>query len=187
MLRTVLILALAGLSANVAFANPIAVRPAAQQPTSATPGLAVRYAYPGDVRSLAQAERERNQAEPGPPLQGFDYPDTFRGQPALTSERSTRVVAFFEGYMLFDQVGVHRLQFHNNDGLRVAIGGETVYVYDGRHPCESNGWVEIDVPEVGWYPVSGTFFQRMETSCLMLRMEEPDGTRRWTDVSITRH
>ncbi|MEM9010756.1 MAG: hypothetical protein AAGE18_05975 [Pseudomonadota bacterium] len=172
-----------------AWAQAIVLSPAQPQPNEASlsPGLAVSYAYPGDVRSLADAERNRSRAVPGPALVGLDYVDTARGVNALTSDRSEKVVAFIRGYMRFDSAGEYRLEFHSNDGLRVEIGGAEVYRSDYRHPCETEGWETVSIPEPGWYPLEATFFQRLQTSCLMLRWEDPDGNRAWTSNTVFAH
>lgn len=173
------------LVAAPAAAQPVALTPASPQPTNVLPGLNVSYAYPSDVKSLAQARYSlRNGGSRGEPLIGLDYPDNEPNQPTLTSPASTHVAARITGYLRFDAAGVHRLEFHNNDGFEIAIGGQHVYRYDGRHLCGTNGWVEVSVPEPGWYPIEATFFQRLNTSCLMLRWETPGGGRAWAPPSV---
>ena len=170
--------------ASAAEAAQFRLIPAAPQPEALEPGLAVRYAYPADVKSLGDARNYiRRGAEPGEPLAGLDYPDTRIGEKALTSRRAEFVAAEIKGYIRFDAPGTWRLEFHSNDGLEVNLGGQRLYVHDGRHPCETQGWVAVEVPAAGWYPLEAGWFQRLNTSCLMLRVEGPDGTRRWTNVS----
>ncbi|MEO0682617.1 MAG: hypothetical protein AAF192_19625, partial [Pseudomonadota bacterium] len=175
----------AGVSAMGWAAAAPASAAAASRAAAPQPGLNVAYAYPPDVKSLDQARRALAKgASRGAPLIGLDYPDTEPGEPALTSPAATLVAARIDGYMRFDAAGTHRLEFHNNDGFEIAIGGAPVYRHDGRHPCETGGWVEVSVPEPGWYAVEATFFQRHNTSCLMLRWETPDGARAWAPPSI---
>lgn len=160
--------------------------PAAPQPSAAalTQGLAVRYAYPPDVKSLGHAAAAlRKDAAAGPPLAGLDYPDTNPGQPALTSRKAEFVAAEITGYLHFDAPGLWRLEFHSNDGLDVTLGQLRIYTRDGRAPCDTGGWVEVTIPEPGWYPLHATFFQRLGTSCLMLRRESPSGVRSWTSAA----
>ena len=127
------------LPASAAFAQgAIALTPADPQPDASAikPGLSVIYAYPGDVKSLHQAESWRDyDTKPGPPLIGFDYPDTLPEEKALTSDSVHYVVAFIDGFIRFDKPGAYQLEFHSNDGLRVKISGQQVFEYDGRHPC----------------------------------------------------
>lgn len=166
-----------------AAAAQIALKPASPQPAAdaLSPGLAVDYAYPGDIRFLGQADTAlRREGEAGPPIVGLDYPDGGEGAPVLTSERTLRVAAAIRGYLRFDQAGTWRLEVHSNDGIDLAIGGAKVDKFDGRRRCESNGWIEVEVPEPGWYPVRAIYFQRLGTSCLMMRWEKPDGMRQWT-------
>jgi hypothetical protein len=178
------------LGATAAFAGPTALTPANPQPDEAAlqPGLAVKYAYPAEVRSLDQAESWLSYGtEDGPPLVGFDYIDTAPGENALTSNRAEYVVAAISGFMRFDKPGVQRLEFQSNDGLRVRIGGAHVYTYDGRHPCETSGWVEVNAPAAGWYPLEALFFQRLNTSCLLLQWEPPGEATEWTPNSVFAH
>jgi len=155
--------------ASSASADPIKLTPADPQPAAdaLAEGLAVSYAYPPEIKTLRNADFYAKKAEPGEPLIGFDYPDTLKGENVMTAERSTRVVAVISGFLKFDDPGVYELDFTSNDGLKVTIGGEEVSRYDGRHPCENAGAVEVEVPTAGWYPVDATYFQRLGTSCLL--------------------
>lgn len=183
-------LAAALLAGAAALAGPPVLAPADPQPDPAKlkPGLAVEYAYPADVKSLDQAQSWRQYGvEQGPPLIGFDYIDTAPGENSLTSKRAEYVVAFISGFMRFDSAGVHKLEFQSNDGLDVEIGGQRVYRYDGRHPCETGGWVEVEVPAPGWYPLKALFFQRMNTSCLLLQWAPPGAELDWTPNEVFAH
>lgn len=178
------------LGAAAAFAGPTALTPASPQPDAAAlkPGLGVVYAYPPEVRTLDQAKSWLPYGtEPGPPLIGFDYIDTAPGENALTSNRAEYVVASITGFIRFDKPGTYRLEFQSNDGLDVFIGGAHVYRYDGRHPCESSGWVEVSAPEAGWYPLEALFFQRLNTSCLLMQWEPPGEATEWTPNDAFAH
>lgn len=180
----------AGLGPVVRAAEPRALAPASPQPEAARlrPGLAVTYAYPADVQWLSDAEGAlRFGTEAGPPLVGFDYVDTAPGEKALTSRRAEQVAARIEGYVRFDRAGVWRLGFRSNDGLKVALGGEQVYVHDGRHGCESKGWEAVRVPEPGWYRLEAVWFQRLQTSCLLLEWQDPDGRKAWAPNEAFAH
>ncbi|MFO7856164.1 MAG: hypothetical protein R6V44_13295 [Paracoccaceae bacterium] len=174
------------LATAAAAAAQMPVRPALPQPSASElePGLAVRYAFPAEVRFLGHAVAAlRRDGEPGRPLVGLDYPDQGLGQPTLTSGRAEFVAAEIKGFVKFDQAGTWRLEIHSNDGVSVDIGGVAIDSFDGRRTCDTNGWIEIEAPEAGWYPVEVLFFQRFNSSCLMMRWEKPDGTREWTPQS----
>lgn len=179
--------ALAALAAAVGpAAAQIPLRPAAPQPDEASlkPGLAVRYAFPADLRWLGSAITAlRDSGRPGQPLVGLDYPDKGLGQPTLTSSKAEFVAAEIKGFVRFDQAGVWQLEVHSNDGVALEIGGAAVDRFDGRRTCETNGWISVNVPSPGWYPVDAIFFQRYNSSCLMMRWQKPDGTREWTPQS----
>lgn len=176
----------AALTAGGALAQT-AVKPAKPQPTpeELKEGLSVTYAYPGDVRMLADAAAAlTHRPEPGPPLVGLDYPDYGEGTKVMTSKRSKRVAARIKGYIRFDEAGLWRLQFHNNDGMDVKIGGRRVYIDDSRTPCDTVGWEEVMVPQPGYYEVDILYFQRMASSCAMLRWTKPNGVTEWAPPSV---
>lgn len=164
--------------------------PADPQPDEAQiePGLTVKYAYPGDVKSLYEAEGWRDyDLKAGPPLIGFDYPDTLPDEKTLTSDSVHYVVAFIDGYMKFEKPGTYQLEFHSNDGLRVKISGVQVFEYDGRHPCEPGERASVEVPVAGWYPVEALYFQRVGTSCMLLNWAPPGEAWDWAPLEIYGH
>ncbi len=144
-------------------------------PATLAPGLGVRYAYPADVRTLAEAKRMRGVAQEGPPLASLNFPDTKPGENALTSNQIERVIAFIDGYIFFDAPGGHTVKFWSNDGLEVRIGGAPVYLHDRRHTCQSLGPTSFSVPKAGWYKFEAVFFQRLNTSCLIANWTSPGG------------
>ena len=172
-----LLATLALMCATAVAAGPKVLQPASPQPSGLKPGLNVKYAYPGDVRHLRAAEQALEKgAEQGPPLTGLDYRDTNVGEPALTSKRAEKVAAEITGYVKFDAPGVYKIDFLSNDGLKAVIGGQVVAKHDERTPCGPTFQEEVQVPKAGWYPVHMIFFQRLNTSCLHMRMA-PKGKR----------
>ena len=149
-------------------AAPIKLEPASPQP-KVKPGLAVSYAYPGDVKTLRDAKRELKKAKPGKPLAGLDYRDGSDGEVALTSDRAHRVVADISGFVKFDAPGIYAVDFVTNDGLQVWISGKEVAKKDGRFSCQETREVEVEVPSAGWYPIKALYFQRLGSSCLHMR------------------
>lgn len=159
-----------GALGGMAQADPLPLTPADPQPSGLKPGLAVVYAYPAEVKSLAQAQSAlKHGAEPGPDLTGLDYRETEPGENALTSSRVERVAADISGYVRFDAPGIYTIDFLTNDGLRAVVGGQLVGEFDGRQPCEETFAVEVEVPKAGWYPLRALWFQRMNSSCLHMR------------------
>lgn len=152
-------------------AQVLALSPADPQPSasSLSPGLAVTYAYPSEVKNLAQARRAlKKWGEPGEPLAGLAYDDTNEGDITLTSKQAMKVAAGITGYIKFDAPGTYTLDFLNNDGLEISIGGQTVGDYDEVHACGYAGEVEVSVPKAGFYPLEASYFQRKGTACLMM-------------------
>ena len=152
-----------------AWAAALELTPADPQPTALNDGLAVRYAYPPDVKTLAQAEALLSDAQPGTPLEGLDYRDTADGDMTLTSTSAHHVVAGISGFVRFDAEGTYVIDFLSNDGLKASIGGQEVVFFDGRHPCEESEAVEVNVPQAGWYALEAVYFQRTGSACLHMR------------------
>lgn len=166
-----------------AHAAPLTLTPASPQPDAGAlkPGLYVEYIYPPDVRTLREASEWKAGKTRGPDLVGFDYPDTAPGEHALTSDQEERVIAHIKGYLRFDEAGVHEIDVLSNDGISLMIGGQEVARFDGRQPCDNTGVTEVNAPEAGWYEVKALFFQRLNTSCLLMEWRPPSaGEMDWT-------
>lgn len=176
------------LCAAAAGAAPLKLVPADPQPSGVKPGLAVTYAYPHDVKTLADASSAlKISSEPGQPISGLDNRDTEEGENTLTSKRALNVAARITGYVKLDTPGLHNIDFLTNDGLRAKIGGQIVGEFDGRQSCDSTILTEVEVPIAGWYPVDILYFQRQGTACLHMRMG-PDGKRpKWMKDSAFGH
>lgn len=178
------------LVAGSVWAQAVTLQLADPQPDEASlaPGLAVEYSYPADIKWLRDAESWFSYGlEPGEPLIGFDYPDTLPGEKVLTSRQSQQVIAKISGYIRFDEAGVKQLDWMTNDGLSVEIGGTEVYRYDGRHPCESSGAVDVNVPTAGWYKLDAIWFQRASTACLLMQWGSPGAELGWTPNDVFAH
>lgn len=165
------------ITATMALAAPLKLKPASPQPSGLKQGLAVKYAFPPEVKTLHQAERALRRAKPGKPLKGLDYRDTADGEPTLTSGQAHRVAAAISGYVKFDSPGIYNIDFLTNDGLDAYIGGQQVGYHNRRVPCTETSPVQVDVPQAGWYELKATYFQRVGTSCLHMRVGK--GTPDW--------
>lgn len=189
-MRAIITFIAAALTATAAAAQAVTLTPANPQPDASalTPGLAVEYAYPADIKWLDDAEGWFDYgSEAGAPLIGFDYPDTLEGEKVLTSKQSQQVIARISGFIRFDEAGTKQLDFWTNDGLSVSISGQEVYRYDGRHPCESNGAVEVTAPEAGWYELEAIWFQRAGSACLLMQWGAPGEDLGWTPNEAFAH
>lgn len=152
------------------FAAPLALSPADPQPDAGdlSPGLAVTYAYPGEVRTLEDAAEAVQSGRAGPPLRGLSYEDNADGDLTLTSRKAQKVAAAISGFIRFDAPGTYEVNVISNDGIVATIGGQQIALYDGIHACEPAGVQEVMVPEAGWYALEATYFQRKGTACLIM-------------------
>jgi hypothetical protein len=155
-------------------ADPLSgLKPAEPQPPAAqlTPGLAVRYGY-AIVNSIGEfAKKGGGKWEPGPPLPTVDY-KTGSGK-VLTSKESDGVLAVIEGLIRFDKPGVYGFDVTSNDGVRVEIGGQLVYEDDSVHADDTSERIDVKVDAPGWYPIQIHYFEKRNTSTLILRWIGP--------------
>ncbi len=181
---------LALLFSTAAVSATLELQPANPQPSASQlkKGLAVRYAYPADVKSMSAARSAlKSGSEPGKPLKGLDYRDTREGDLTLTSKQAMHVVAHITGYVHFDKAGLYNIDFLTNDGLDARIGGQRVGHFDGRQPCGTTFMATVNVPVAGWYPLNTVYFQRLGTSCLHMRIA-PEGKQvEWAPNNMFAH
>lgn len=156
--------------AGPVFAAPLTLTLADPQPQAGdlNPGLAVKYAYPGEVRTLEAANAAVRKGRAGPPLRGLSYEDNNEGDLTLTSRKAQKVAAAISGFIRFDTPGTYEVNIISNDGIEASIGGQQIALYDGIHACEPAGVREVSVPTAGWYALEATYFQRKGTACLIM-------------------
>ena len=174
--------------ASIAGAQTLKLTPANPQPGGLKSGLSVAYGYAPSgqhIKSLADASAVLNAgAKGGKPLRGLDYRDTNKGENTLTSERAENVAASIQGYIRFDKPGVYDIDFFTNDGLNASIGGQRVGLFDGRQICDSTISTEVEVPSAGWYTFSALYFNRLNTSCLMMRWAPTGSEMDWVPNNV---
>ncbi|MEX0279734.1 MAG: PA14 domain-containing protein [Arenibacterium sp.] len=176
--------AVVALVATGAIAERKKLTPASPQPSGVSRGLNVQYAYPIEVKNLADAQAALSlSGKRGKPLTGLDYRDTQEGQNALTSTQEHYVAARITGYVQFDAPGNYEIEFMTNDGLDAKIGGARVGYTDERTPCDTTRIVDVEVPQAGWYPLDILWFQRLGSSCLHMRWGKEGQKRTWTPDS----
>lgn len=175
--RIAAVAAVVALCAGAGEARPLKLKPASPQPGSVSAGLAVEYAFPGDVKSLRDAYVALGVgAKQGTPLEAMNYLSSKKTPNALTSGRETKVAARIKGYLRFDAPGTYTLEVYSNDGLELSIGGQEVAKVDEKRPCDPIGTVEVRVPEAGWYDLEALYWQRKGGSCLIMEWAEEGGT-----------
>lgn len=172
------------LAGTVGSAAPVTLTPANPQPSGLKTGLSVVYGYGEngeDLKTLKDARDLLQSAQSGQPLRGLDYRDTDPGDPTLTSKQAEQVAAYITGYVRFDAPGTYVIDFYTNDGLSAQIGGKRVGHFDGRQACDSTFQKTVNVPQAGWYDFKATYFNRLNTSCLMMRWAPKGQKMKWTE------
>jgi hypothetical protein len=172
---TVLALSLA--LASSAEARPAKLKPASPQPAGLSEGLAVDYAFPGDVQSLRDAYVALGtKGKPGAPLTaGLNYLAGSGNRQALTSGQEHKVAARIKGYMKFDAPGDYTLEVYSNDGVQITLGGREIVKVDAKRSCDPTGEVEVRIPEAGWYEIEALYWQRKGSSCLIMEWAKEGG------------
>ncbi|KIC40165.1 hypothetical protein RA27_15160 [Ruegeria sp. ANG-R] len=185
--RTGALVAALAIIAGATTAAPLKLQPASPQP-SPTAGLNVKYSSTGTqikkIRDLSQAKSMLSKAQPGQPLRGLDYRDTNKGENVLTFTEAYNVAAEVTGYMRFDSPGTYELETWSNDGIEAWVGGQQIGRVTGIQGCEANQRTEVEVPKAGWYPLKIVYFQKLGTSCLMMKSGKQGERFTWTPNEV---
>ncbi|MES0827920.1 PA14 domain-containing protein [Ruegeria sp. SCP11] len=175
------------LIAGAAISAPLKLQPANPQPNPQA-GLNVKYFGTGNqhkkIRDLNQAKSLLSQAQPGKPLRGLDYRDTSKGEDVMTFDGAYNVAAEVTGYMRFDSPGTYELETWSNDGIEAWVGGQQIGHVNGVQGCEANQRTEVEVPQAGWYPLKIFYYQKLGTSCLMMKSGKQGEKFTWTPNNV---
>lgn len=180
------LIAAAAFIASSAVAAPLKLQPASPQP-SPKAGLNVKYVGTGTqrkIRNLTHAKQLLPKAQLGQPLIGLDYRDTNEGEDVLTFDHHYNVAAEITGYMRFDSPGVYELETWSNDGIDAWVGGQQIGKVNSIQGCEANQRTEVEVPKAGWYPLKIIYFQKLGTSCLMMKSGKKGERFTWTPNDV---
>ena len=185
--RTVVAAVALSMVAGAALSAPLKLQPANPQP-SPKAGLNVKYVGTGNqhkkIRDLSQAKSMLSKAQPGQPLRGLDYRDTSQGDDVMTFDSAYNVAAEITGYMRFDSPGIYELETWSNDGIEAFVGGQNIGYVTGIQGCEANQRTEVEVPKAGWYPLKIIYFQKLGTSCLMMKSGKQGERFTWTPNAV---
>jgi hypothetical protein len=157
--------------AGPAPAQPLSgLKPAEPAPAAdrLTPGLAVEYAY-AIVNHIDELKGKK--FEPGPPLPTLNY--KVGSGSVLTSKQSDGVLAMISGLIQLDKPGVWGFDVTSNDGVRVEIGGKMLHEDPGVHADDTSDRIDVKVERAGWYPIKVLYFEKRNTSTLILRWAPP--------------
>lgn len=186
LIRTGMTAAVLAILAGTCLAAPLKLQPANPQPNPKA-GLNVKYVGQGTqrkIRDLSQAKQLLSKAQPGQPLRGLDYADTNKGEDVMTFTDPYNVAAEVTGYMRFDAPGIYELETWSNDGIEAWVGGQQIGRVTGIQGCEANQRTEVEVPKAGWYPLKIYYFQKLGTSCLMMKSGKQGERITWTPNNV---
>ena len=130
-------------------------------------GLAVKYYY-GMYRKISELETmmKYKKGEPGEPLPQLKY-RSGRGN-VLSSEFDNGVGALISGYINFANAGTYTMKVNSNDGVQLRIGGKLIHEDPDVHPDTMSDPIPVTITEPGWYPILVKYFERKNTSTLVL-------------------
>lgn len=161
------------LAAAPAFATA-QIKPVAPQPDAATlaDGLAVTYYFEtfNHIDDLLEGMRYL-KPHPGEPLATLNY-KVGEGH-VLSSGSSNFVGAHITGLIRLEAAGTYEFDVTSNDGVRLSLGGETVYEYPEVHSDWTSDPIPVRIEEPGWYAVEVLYFEKKSTSTLILRWKPP--------------
>jgi len=163
------------LCAATAMAQPkpvgqIAVAAASPQPAAdkLKPGLGVSYFY-GIINNIKEIPDA--PGKPGAPLPALNYNVGFKN--VLTADREDGVQARIDGFIKLDKPGVWKFAVHSNDGVKLQIGGKTIYELPGVHPDTMSDVLEVNVATPGWHQIHLLYFEKRNTATLELFWAPP--------------
>jgi hypothetical protein len=144
------------------------MKPAEPQPQNPTPGLAVEYTY-AIMNNISELKGRKYEA--GPPLPNLD--SKVGEGTVLTSKARDGVGATITGFIRFEKPGVYGFDVTSNDGVRVEIGGKLLYEDPGVHADDTSERIDVKIDQPGWYPIQVLYFEKRNTSTLILRWLGP--------------
>ena len=102
----------------------------------------------------------------------------------MTFDEAYNVAAEVTGYMRFDSPGIYELETWSNDGIEASVGGQQIGRVTGIQGCEANQRTEVEVPQAGWYPLKIIYFQKLGSSCLMMKSGKQGEKLTWVPNDI---
>lgn len=135
-------------------------------------GLKVDYYY-GDFGNVDEVVEyaSRKSSALGEPLPNLDFRGG-SGKPVLNQKHKDYVAAIITGFINFSGAGTHMLKVRSNDGVRIAIGGLTVYEDPEPHPDRTSDAVPVAVSEAEWLPLEIIYFERKGSWSIELTWQE---------------
>ena len=135
-------------------------------------GLQIDYYYGdfGHVDEVVEYASRKSSAQ-GEPLPNLDFRGG-AGKKVLNQKHKDLVAAIITGFINFPSSGTHMIKVRSNDGVRIAIGGLTVFEDPEPHPDRNSSPVPVDVSEAGWLPIEIIYFERKGSWSIELTWQE---------------
>jgi hypothetical protein len=168
---SIVVLGLLGLTTPAVAAS---ISPMTPQPKAADlkDGLAVRY-YTSvfeNILDLLDFMRIR-EGTAGTPISELNY-KVGVGK-VLTSNGNDFVGAHITGAIHLESAGTYKFEVTSNDGVRVNLGGQQIFQDPGVHPDTTSDPIPVEVTQPSWYPLEILYFEKKNTSTLILRWQPP--------------
>ena len=142
------------------------------EPADLQQGLGVTYYF--GIFNFVDEVAEFARIDPGvlgPTIPALDY--KVGSGAVLTSGRTDAVGADIRGLINFPEAGTYVVALESNDGVRLEIGGITVFSDPAVHADRFSQPVPIEIETPGWYPLSILYFEKRNTSTLQLYWAKP--------------
>jgi hypothetical protein len=135
-------------------------------------GLAVKY-WENLFELISELESWMQSAkgEEGPPIPELNY-HVGEGK-VLTSNYINFVGAHIEGLMHIEKPGKYEFEVTSNDGIKIMLGGQQIYINPGVHPDWVSEPIPVEIGSAGWYPIEVFYFEKKYTSTIILKWKPP--------------
>jgi hypothetical protein len=155
-------------------ASGAGIKPLSPQPKAEAlnDGLAVSY-YFAIYNSIEELTSwmDHKKGKPGEPIPTLNY-KVGQGK-VLTSDSSNFVGAHITGLINLAKAGTYAFEVTSNDGVRLTLGGKMIFEDPEVHADWTSEPIVVPVTEPGWYPIDVLYFEKKNTSTLIVKWKPP--------------
>ncbi len=75
--------------------------------------------------------------------------------------------------MHIEKAGMHEFEVTSNDGIKILLGRQQIYVNPGVHADWVSDPIPVEIGAPGWYPLEVFYFEKKNTSTIILKWKPP--------------